>query len=89
MISIDTSFADNGICDMRAMLDDEAQFGPKCLKMDYQLHEKVMKTGFEEAPWLYKIGDTYFLLLLGVCRRWRARALGLLDVQEHPRPVAL
>jgi hypothetical protein len=61
MISIDTSFANNGICDMRAMLDDEAQFGPKCMKMDYQLHKKVMKTGFEEAPWLYKIGDTYFL----------------------------
>ena len=20
-----------------------------------------MKTGFEEAPWIYKIGDTYFL----------------------------
>ena len=46
---------------MRQMLDDEAQFGPKCLKMDYQLHKKVMKTGFEEAPWIYKIGDTYFL----------------------------
>ena len=61
MISIDTSFANNGICDMRPMLDDEAQFGPKCLKMDYQLHKKVMKTGFEEAPWIYKIGDTYFL----------------------------
>ena len=61
MISIDKSFANNGICDMRAMLDDEAQFGPKCMKMDYQLHKRVMKTGFEEAPWLYKIGDTYFL----------------------------
>jgi len=61
MISIDTSFADKGICDMRHMLDDEAQFGPKCLKMDYQLHKRVMKTGFEEAPWIYKIGDTYFL----------------------------
>ena len=61
MISIDKSFANNGICDMRPMLDDEAQFGPKCLKMDYQLHKKVMKTGFEEAPWIYKIGDTYFL----------------------------
>ena len=44
-----------------AMLDDEAQFGPKCMKMDYQLHRRVMKTGFEEAPWIYKIGDTYFL----------------------------
>ena len=33
----------------------------KCLKMDYQLHKRVMKTGFEEAPWIYKIGDTYFL----------------------------
>lgn len=61
MISIDKSFANNGICDMRAMLDDEAQFGPKCMKMDYQLHRRVMKTGFEEAPWIYKIGDTYFL----------------------------
>ena len=61
MISIDTSFANNGICDMRPMLDDEAQFGPKCMKMDYQLHKRVMKTGFEEAPWIYKIGDTYFL----------------------------
>ena len=50
MISIDKSFANNGICDMRAMLDDEAQFGPKCMKMDYQLHRRVMKTGFEEAP---------------------------------------
>ena len=61
MISIDKSFANNGICDMRPMLDDEAQFGPKCMKMDYQLHKRVMKTGFEEAPWIYKIGDTYFL----------------------------
>ena len=61
MVSIDTSFANNGICDMRAMLDDEAQFGPKCMKMDYQLNKRVMKTGFEEAPWIYKIGDTYFL----------------------------
>jgi cyclophilin family peptidyl-prolyl cis-trans isomerase len=61
MVSIDTTFADHGICDMRSMLDDEAQFGPQCMKMDYQLHKRVMKTGFEEAPWLYKIGDTYFL----------------------------
>lgn len=29
MISIDTTFADHGICDMRPMLDDEAQFGPR------------------------------------------------------------
>ena len=61
MISIDKSFADHGICDMRQMLDDESQFGPRVMKMDYQLHKKVMKTGFEEAPWIYKIGDTYFL----------------------------
>ena len=42
MISIDKSFANNGICDMRAMLDDEAQFGPKCMKMDYQLHRGIL-----------------------------------------------
>ena len=51
------SFANNGICDMRAMLDDEAQFGPRCMKMDYQINKRVMKTGFEEAPWIYKIGQ--------------------------------
>ena len=61
MISIDTTFADHGICDMRPMLDDEAQFGPLRLKHDWQLNKKVMKTNFEEAPWIYKKGDTYFL----------------------------
>ena len=61
MISIDTTFADHGIRDMRPMLDDEAQFGPRRMKMDYQSHKEVLKTNFEEAPWIYKIGDTYYL----------------------------
>ena len=61
MVSIDTSFGDNGIRDMRPMLDDEAQFGPRRMKHDYQVGKKVMKTNFEEAPWIYKIGDTYYL----------------------------
>ena len=67
MISIDKSFANNGICDMRLMLDDESQFGPRCMKMDYQINKRVMKTGFEEAPWIYKIGDTYFLEYEAAC----------------------
>jgi beta-xylosidase len=61
MISIDTTFANHGIRDMRPMLDDEAQFGPRVMKHDYQVNKKVMKTNFEEAPWVYKIGDTYFM----------------------------
>ena len=44
---------------MCAMLDDEAQFGPKCMKMDYQLNKRVMKTGFEEAPWIFLASKTY------------------------------
>ncbi len=61
MVSIDTTFADRGICDMRAMLDDEAQFGPRRMKHDYALGRETLKTNFEEAPWIYRIGDTYYL----------------------------
>ncbi|MBQ7571501.1 MAG: family 43 glycosylhydrolase [Bacteroidaceae bacterium] len=61
MTSIDTTFGTGGIRDMRQMLDDEAQFGPRRMKHDWQLNKKVLKTNFEEAPWVYKIGDTYYL----------------------------
>lgn len=61
MVSIDTSPGTNGIVDMKDMLADEAQFGPRVMKYDYGLQKEVLKTGFEEAPWLYKIGDTYYL----------------------------
>lgn len=61
MTSIDTTFADHGICNMQAALDDEAQFGPKVMKHDYALNKLMPKTNFEEAPWIYKIDDTYYL----------------------------
>lgn len=42
-------------------VDDTTAFGPHALKMDYGLNKKRMMTGYEEAPWVYKVGDTYFL----------------------------
>ena len=41
--------------------EDSTAFGPLVLKHDYQLNKKIMKTNFEEAPWIYKIGKTYYL----------------------------
>ena len=41
--------------------DDESAFGPKVLKHDWQLNKKIMKTGYEEGPWVYKRGDTYYI----------------------------
>ncbi len=42
-------------------LDDEASFGPRVMKQDYQLNKRVMKTGFEEASWIYKRDGKYYL----------------------------
>lgn len=41
--------------------DEESAFGPKVLKHDWQLNKKIMKTGYEEGPWVYKRGDTYYI----------------------------
>lgn len=41
--------------------EDCTAFGPLVMKHDYQLNRKIPKTNFEEAPWVYKIGKTYYL----------------------------
>lgn len=61
MVSLDESFGENGKPWKRLELEDEAQFGPLVMKRDYQTGKDTPKTNFEEAPWIYKIGDTYFL----------------------------
>ncbi len=43
-------------------LNDEKAFGPKKLKMDYKLGKKVMKTNFEEGPWVFKRNGLYYLV---------------------------
>lgn len=43
-------------------LEDEDAFGPNVMKMDYQLHRKVMKTGYEEGPWIFKRNGLYYLV---------------------------
>ncbi len=41
--------------------DNEKAFGPKVVKFDWQVRKEMLKTGFEEAPWVYKRGDTYYM----------------------------
>lgn len=41
--------------------EDATAFGPKVMKHDYQLNKRIPKTGFEEAPWVYKRGGVYYM----------------------------
>ncbi|MDE5668229.1 MAG: family 43 glycosylhydrolase, partial [Duncaniella sp.] len=42
-------------------LNDPDCFGPKVLKQDWQLNKRVMKTGYEEGPWVTKRNGIYYL----------------------------
>ena len=42
-------------------LNDPDCFGPKVLKHDWQLNKRVMKTGYEEGPWVTKRNGLYYL----------------------------
>ncbi len=42
-------------------LDDEKAFGPRVMKHDYQLNKDVLKTGYEEGPWVTKRNGLYYL----------------------------
>ncbi len=42
-------------------LNDPKAFGPQVMKRDWGLGKDVPRSGFEEAPWIYKLGDTYYL----------------------------
>lgn len=42
-------------------ISDSTAFGPLVLKYDYALGKKVMKGNFEEAPWVYRRGNLYYL----------------------------
>ena len=46
---------------MRVETEDSTAFGPLVMKHDYQLGRPTLKTNFEEAPWVYRRGDTYYL----------------------------
>ncbi len=42
-------------------LQTEESFGPMVMKHDYQLNKKVLKTGYEEGPWVTKRDGIYYL----------------------------
>lgn len=41
--------------------EDSTAFGPFVVKMDYQIGQERLKTGYEEGPWVYKRNGTYYL----------------------------
>lgn len=43
-------------------LDDEKAFGPKVMKRDYALNKRMLKSNFEEAPWVSKRNGIYYLV---------------------------
>lgn len=48
--------------DIKAVdISDSTAFGPRVMKYDYGLGKKVPKGNFEEAPWIYKRGNLYYL----------------------------
>lgn len=42
-------------------INDSTAFGPLVMKHDYALGRKVRKGNFEEAPWVYRRGNLYYL----------------------------
>ena len=42
-------------------ISDSTAFGPQVLKYDYGLGKKTMKGNYEEAPWVYRRGNLYYL----------------------------
>ena len=35
-------------------LNDSTAFGPLVMKRDYQLNKRMLKTNYEEGPWVFK-----------------------------------
>ena len=43
-------------------LNDPDAFGPQRIKFDWQVRADVMKTNYEEGPWVMRRGDIYYIV---------------------------
>ena len=43
-------------------LNDEDAFGPLVMKRDYRLNKQMLKTNYEEGPWVFKRNGIYYLV---------------------------
>ena len=43
-------------------LNDSIAFGPLVMKRDYQLNKRVLKTNYEEGPWVFKRNGLYYMV---------------------------
>ncbi len=43
-------------------LNDPDAFGPQRMKFDYQVNKEVIKTNYEEGPWVFKRNGVYFMV---------------------------
>lgn len=45
-----------------AGLNNPESFGPLREKRDYATNTMMMKTGYEEGPWVFRRGDIYYIV---------------------------
>ena len=43
-------------------LNDSTAFGPLVMKRDYQLNKRMLKTNYEEGPWVFKRNGLYYMV---------------------------
>lgn len=43
-------------------LNDSTAFGPLVMKRDYQLNKRMLKTNYEEGPWVFKRNGLYYIV---------------------------
>ena len=43
-------------------LNDSIAFGPLVMKRDYQLNKRMLKTNYEEGPWVFKRNGLYYMV---------------------------
>lgn len=43
-------------------LNDSIAFGPLVMKRDYQLNKRMLKTNYEEGPWMFKRNGLYYMV---------------------------
>lgn len=47
---------------IRVKTEEPEAFGPLVMKHDYQLNKQVLKTNYEEGPWVFKRNGIYYLV---------------------------
>lgn len=47
---------------IRVETNDSTAFGPLVMKFDYQVNKRILKTNYEEGPWVFKRNGLYYMV---------------------------